>query len=449
MPCRTDNLEPPEQLLLPLGVAAPATLWRPIHYLGSKLRLTGAIQSHLAELDPSCGPVCDLFAGSGTVANALSRVRRVVAADIQEYSRVLCTALLQPAILNQSLVRELAKLAGDRFIYLESLLAPILDLEQRALETAPSNPELLCELIDRGSDLTSHPADSAAAQALRESMLRLEQESANLVATSYFGGVYFSYRQALHIDCYLYAIDRLPLTVRNTCLAAVLSTASDIVNSIGKQFAQPMQPRRKDGTVKRHVVEQMIRDRALDFASLYSKWLARYTALPRSDGHRIVRADYRDVLNGLTDVSIVYADPPYTRDHYSRFYHVLETLALRDRPGISTTLLTGQGAKSRGIYRTDRHQSPFSIKSQARGAFAELFKGCSNLGLPLLVSYSPYVKSGHPRLMTVDAIMEVAREYYSRVQVKEAHGFAHSKLNKTELHLEASENAEVLICCRH
>ena len=36
----------------------------------------------------------------------------------------------------------------------------------------------------------------------------------------------------------------------------------------------------------------------------------------------------------------VYADPPYTRDHYSRFYHVLETLALRDDPRFRLTRLT-------------------------------------------------------------------------------------------------------------
>ena len=34
---------------------------------------------------------------------------------------------------------------------------------------------------------------------------------------------------------------------------------------------------------------------------------------------------------------IVYADPPYTRDHYSRFYHVLETISLFDSPIVSKT----------------------------------------------------------------------------------------------------------------
>ena len=41
--------------------------------------------------------------------------------------------------------------------------------------------------------------------------------------------------------------------------------------------------------------------------------------------------DFRQALQNLDDdVRVIYADPPYTRDHYSRFYHGLETLSLRD-----------------------------------------------------------------------------------------------------------------------
>src|SRR3974390_731278 len=69
---------------------------RPIHYLGSKLRIVHLVQEVLDEIDPLRGPVCDLFAGSGTVARGLSRSRKVISVDIQEYSRVLCSALLNP-----------------------------------------------------------------------------------------------------------------------------------------------------------------------------------------------------------------------------------------------------------------------------------------------------------------------------------------------------------------
>jgi serine protease Do len=88
-------------------------------------------------------------------------------------------------------------------------------------------------------------------------------------------------------------------------------------------------------------------------------------------------------------VSVVYADPPYTRDHYSRFYHVLETMARGDDPQVSLVRSGGRTSLSRGIYRRDRHQSPFCIRSEVAGAFTTLFRSTRVRDLPLSLSYSP------------------------------------------------------------
>jgi len=76
-------------------------------------------------------------------------------------------------------------------------------------------------------------------------------------------------------------------------------------------------------------------------------------------------------------VGIVYADPPYTKDHYSRFYHVYETLYRYDFPASS-------GA---GRYRPDRFQTPFSLARNVEDAFRRLFAGVAKRGLPLILSY--------------------------------------------------------------
>ena len=90
---------------------SPQQVWRPIHYLGSKLRLTDEICHLLDGLAE--GPVCDLFAGSGTVSLALSRGRDVLAADIQEYSRVICTAILKPSPISDQDVANLLSRAEN------------------------------------------------------------------------------------------------------------------------------------------------------------------------------------------------------------------------------------------------------------------------------------------------------------------------------------------------
>src|SRR5690606_930023 len=154
-------------------------------------------------------------------------------------------------------------------------------------------------------------------------------------------------------------------------LAAIISTASDVVNTVGKHFAQPIRPRSSDGSPKRHIIAKAIRDREIDIPKLFSEWLDRYRTLkPSGHVHQAIRADYTEALSQLEHVGVVYADPPYTRDHYSRFYHVLETMCLWDDPGVSTTRIRAATAiYSRGMYRANRHQSPFCIKSQAPAAF--------------------------------------------------------------------------------
>lgn len=448
MPDSIPKPPPPRQPQLWPDAEAQSPVWRPIHYLGSKLRLVHAIRSRLADLGPSGGAVCDLFAGSGTVSLALSRERMVVAADIQEYSRVLCSAILQPGDLSGDAVNGFRESVSAKHRDLAPRIAPLIEYEEEVLARSSHDPSPLCDLIEHGSLLSGRNAGDRLCIALAETAARIEQHPARFLATRYFGGAYFSFRQALYLDCVLDSIDQLSPADQDTYLAALLSTASTLVNSVGKQFAQPLRPRKADGSVKRHLIGQMGRDRGLSPEQVFAGWLAKYGELPRGGQHKAVRADYREALSDLGGVSVIYADPPYTRDHYSRFYHVLETLCLRDRPTVSTTTIRRKGELSRGLYRADRHQSPFCIKSQAPKAFTDLFRGSRKIGVPLLLSYSPYLRNGHPRLMTVEAIAASAREHYRAVEVVPVSVVTHSKLNRTDLHLDALANAEVFITCR-
>ena len=61
---------------------------------------------------------------------------------------------------------------------------------------------------------------------------------------------------------------------------------------------------------------------------------------------------------------LIYADPPYSSVHYSRFYHAIESLVKYDYD-IPTF---------KGRYRSDRHQSPFCQKQNVKGAFELLFR---------------------------------------------------------------------------
>src|SRR5436305_1233974 len=99
-------------------------VWRPIHYLGSKFRLADTIRELVNDIGD--GPVCDLFAGSGTVSLALSHSRTVVANDIQEYSRVICTALLRPASISDAQALGFLRHAASAQEAIQKLVEPLL-----------------------------------------------------------------------------------------------------------------------------------------------------------------------------------------------------------------------------------------------------------------------------------------------------------------------------------
>ncbi len=434
--------------------------FRPIHYLGSKLRLVNDIRNAVEDLDPTGGCVCDLFAGSGTVSRFLSLSRPVVSVDIQEYSRVLCEAILQPLKIRQPL-SDVCK-NSEHFERLHWALEPLIEYENLSIRQALlGNSEALCDLIEYGPiigfALGYGKKTSKLYKIMEDVNSRLNKhnflKTSGAIVSRYYGGVYFSYEQAAQMDSILEEIEDYKIEKKVFCQAALLSTASDLVNTIGKQFAQPLRPRTPEGAPKKELGHQVQKDRCLEVFDLYDKWVERYSNLePTRHQCRVYKMDYSDALSLLEEeVKVIYADPPYTRDHYSRFYHVLETLCLRDNPNISYTFIHGKRNISRGVYRQERHQSPFCIRSLAPDAFHVLFAKTKKLNCSLILSYSPYNDKGeaHPRVLTLERIKDIAGEYFKYIDIIYSDKFLHSKLNSVDNNFGKPERSEVLIVCKN
>jgi hypothetical protein len=431
---------------------ADAADFRPIQYLGGKWRLLEEIESAVAPLLTTARPaVCDLFSGTGVVAARLARRRPVVAADVQEYARVLAAALLRPAALDVSGVLRAARRA------FRTLTAPwataLFDYEARCLAGGPDAAESVCDLLEHGSIAAGGWASSISP------LSHLLPAAASALATGpysamtrHYGGVYFSYRQAAQLDALAATVHALPPGRRDTAVAALLSTASELVSSVGGHFAQPVRPRSATGRIKPGVIAAVARSRQAEAFAVFGRWLARYVRrTPAAHPSTALRADFRAALASLPpDVGCVYADPPYTRDHYSRFYHVLETLALGDEPGLSTMVLGGRTLPSRGLYRQERHQSPFCVVSQAAAAFDALCAPLAARGIPLVLSYSPVPQTEKPRarVMTLDALAARLGRHFVRVELRTVPMIAHAKLNAAQVNAARTYNAEILLIAR-
>jgi len=443
-----------------LELPAANKTFRTVHYLGSKLRILDFLKEVIDEIDPKKSGICDLFSGSGSVSQHFSTERKIISVDIQQYSNIICSAILSPIndeFLNTFInrVRSSGKVENNI-----ASLKEIIEFEEHLLiDRHNDDLELVCNFLENSSlysALISMPvtASNQLTKALKSAIKSIKYSVDNsFLAAKYFGGLYFSYKQAAHLDAILECINESDKKYRNILLAALLSTASDIVNTVGKQFAQPVRPRNKNGDPKSGIVKQLRKDRILDVLVIYKDWLDKYSQRKvKQLNHEIFRLDYKDALDQLDEsIGVVYADPPYTRDHYSRFYHGLETLCLGDHPVVSKTNIGGTNRLSRGLYREERHQSDFCIKSKAPKAFEILFKKVSESKKILLLSYSPYdkTKGAHPRVVELEFLESLASRYFKKVDIRSPGKFSHSKLNRTDLHLESEDVSEILLVCRN
>lgn len=428
-----------------------AASFRPIHYLGNKSRLLEAIEVVIDEVTAPGAGVCDLFAGSGVVSRHLSMKRPVFASDIQEYSRVLTSALTKPGHFDLEVSRRLISEATSNLEERLQAIEPLVDFEDKALRVSVSSPGQLADIIE-------HEPMALASLAINDDLTRLMLKAdhnlgahARHTMLRNYGGVYFSFLQAASLDAISDSIISLNESQRDTAKAALLGVASEIASTVGNHFAQPIRPRDGLGKLKTGWASTLQKRRTINVFDSFANLTEKYSELsPTPCPCETATKDFREALDQLdSSTGVIYADPPYTRDHYSRFYHVLETIALGDEPGISTSTIAGRQSASRGLYRKERHQSPFSIKSEVTSAFEYLFKAARRRSIPVVLSYSPStsgtISRPQSRLITIPELADLARPYFREVRVESAGTISHSKFNSQHLNSEIDPFAEVFI----
>lgn len=228
---------------------------------------------------------------------------------------------------------------------------------------------------------------------------------------------YFGLRQCMEIDSIVYAIDKgLGTAVisqdQGNWLLLALGQAMRLVANTTGHFAQYLKP--KQSNIVRYLKQ---RRRAVweAFTRCVGESFPIGSALWRSR-NKVFNCDSLDLLTLIKKAkeqpSVVYADPPYTDDQYSRYYHVLETLVIYDYPQIA-------GA---GRYRQDRFVTPFSQKTKVGKAFERLVSNVAAIGADLIVSY-PTNGLLHE---TSDNPQTVLKRHYGRVEVADTIRHEHS-----------------------
>ena len=101
----------------------------------------------------------------------------------------------------------------------------------------------------------------------------------------------------------------------------------------------------------------------------------------------VFRLDAAQFLSGRSG-DICYIDPPYNQHQYGRNYHLLNTIALWDKPAADIELNTAGVLKNKAAIRRDwvKTKSPYCYKESAPEAFKELLSAIDCRYL--LVSYN-------------------------------------------------------------
>lgn len=397
-------------------------VFRPINYLGAKTRSLATLLSVIADRCPQPGIAADLFAGTTVVSQGLARMGfSVIASDALGLSSVFARALLGIARpQNLPSAGELfEKLAAEDVQGLASKAFQDWRRKEQAALSASDGGALIALL--RSVPQAWRPEGASESQQLLFERLRSRIGERPIevggLAVSYYGGTYFGIGQALDIDRIRLKIERarrnenIGVWEEAVLLTALLSAASEVVYSPGKHFAQYHSVRRdKDLSFQRR---RILRDRSLNLEDIFkdrTRSVLRYAASIKGE-HQALKVPFEAFLEDtqpLEDCNLIYADPPYTAQQYSRFYHVPEQLSRYEVP----ELQIHRGSITKGLYPAGKHKSRFCSKRKAPQAFRDLAGLADRVSADLAISYAEVASggSGNARMIDLESLLDILEQ---------------------------------------
>lgn len=342
----------------------------------------------------------DLFAGSGSVAVHVAKTTpmSVHSCDLQSYSSVVSGAIIErtSAFDPNPIWERWVSQARD---YLEG-----------------------CQLPDFGSVTPESVAVSRIWSA----------EQKNLPITAAYGGHYFSPLQTVWIDA-LRSTAPKDQHVQKVALAALVHAASQCAAAPG-HTAQPFQP---TSTALPYLREAWGRDFRHRTSELFAQLATEHA---NTLGAAFV-GDANSAALELKEGDLAFIDPPYSGVHYSRFYHVLETVA------------QGRCGEVSGVGRYPvsdlRPRSDYSMRTTSVAALSQLLGRVASKGAGAVLTFPDHACSNG---LSGDAVREIAAKYFrvaesgidSKFSTLGGHGSGESRIGGRAARQHATELVLVL-----
>ena len=332
-------------------------------YMGIKKNIIDFVMESIIIHSNPEGVFVDLMCGSGYVANIFSKLGTTYASDSQLFCTLLAKVQGNGISVNWAL-EALTQIYSD-YLYnmekLKDLFGEGIITENSIFHMDLSNKNKILDLYTQFVNNTE--LYSSTDNTSKHIQLLIDQRKHNhklfpycLFAT-YFSNIYFGMEQSFQIDSIRYAIEQFEdKQLQDWMTGVLIITVSVVASNYGGHFAQP---KKNDQENLESILDQRKKSVWLEF----SKRLMAVAeeSEKRKEPIHIIPGPWQDALEFLKARNIrnalVYVDAPYKRDDYSRYYHVLETLARYDYPD------SEHKSRTRSISKGERFRSEFSTRN--------------------------------------------------------------------------------------
>lgn len=379
--------------------------------MGTK-KAIGPIVAEIAKSSRQ-GSFLDLFCGVGCVAQNIGTERVIWANDAQKFAFSLAKAMFTSSqgLFEAMHAPEMFKLFKANKATLTDKLDDLVHQEEATLDSM--NVETISNFY---KIIPNVETSQLSEEERRRNSNNIHAHPFSLFTICY-PGTYLGLSQCIEVDSLRYAISLLNRqnVINDECqnwfILALCKAISNCSTTTG-HFAQFLNP--NTNNIK-YYINKRRKSVLTEMHSIIPNCIPIGTSVWR-ENNKVFNRDALFLLDQLIEhgeaPAVVYADPPYTEDQYSRFYHLYETLIAYDYPEV----------QHKAKYRKDRFRSSFSLKSIAGSKIEELIKKCSFLGSDLLLSYPQNGLLGN----SLESIPGLVGKYYNRSEVVKVISHSHS-----------------------
>lgn len=316
-----------------------------LNYQGSKKSLLDFIHKNTTNLLEEDSTILDIFSGTCCVGYSFKSRYRIYANDSEYYSYIISKALLSSnysnlhTVIGKLTTKYCQNVLSQRSIYTEQKAIEKQLIEKRDLDG-------LVELYNNLSTIWNGQIEVSSNHPCFE------------LFTTYYSGSYFGLSQSIDIDSIRFAIEDFKETdLYYAMLTSLFYAMKECVFSKDGHMAQPLDPNKNSNKLfllRNKSILEIFLDKLVEFFS--------DTYVTSVCENKCFNLNFEDLLKLpeiKSNVSFIYADPPYTDMQYSRYYHLLNIVARYNYPKPTET----NGTFTKGLYVDGRFQSELSKKS--------------------------------------------------------------------------------------